>query len=425
MTYAEKPRDGFVLGKFMPPHQGHVYLCEFARQYCERLTILVSSLPDEPIPGELRYRWMKELFPDCRVVWINRPLPQEPTGPDDQEFWDIWRETSLEACRTGYKQDYIPIDLEGNLYWRGPDVVFASEEYGRRLAAELGARFVPVDIGRTCRDISGTRVRENPFENWSYIPHVVRPYFVKRVTLFGPESTGKTTLAAALAEHYETVMVPEYGRIYTETFGADVNADDLDNIVAGHLASVAAAKRQANRILIEDTDPVMSAVWSDMLLGKRDPWFANFTDHSDLYLLCDVDIPWVDDGTRYFRNDEDRRRFFAICEAELKARGVPYRVIRGRDRDARLAAAKLIIDELILGKTIQKEIRCDRGFSACIGDEVRFQGAARIGRETIDSGVIETIDGAYIGIRVQHGRSSWITERYPNEIIEIISAGER
>ena len=49
---------GFVLGKFMPPHQGHVLLCDFARAYCETLTILVCSLESEPIPGRLRHAWM-------------------------------------------------------------------------------------------------------------------------------------------------------------------------------------------------------------------------------------------------------------------------------------------------------------------------------------------------------------------------------
>ena len=78
MTFLDKPTTGFVLGKFMPPHKGHVFLCEFARQYCEHLTILVASLPDEPIPGRLRYEWMKRMFDDggqtCSVVWTDEVL---------------------------------------------------------------------------------------------------------------------------------------------------------------------------------------------------------------------------------------------------------------------------------------------------------------------------------------------------------------
>src|SRR5687768_9683832 len=76
---------GMLLGKFMPPHLGHVYLCEFARSYVRDLTIIVGTLPSEPIPGELRYAWMKELFPDVRVVHLAEELPQYPHEHPD--FW--------------------------------------------------------------------------------------------------------------------------------------------------------------------------------------------------------------------------------------------------------------------------------------------------------------------------------------------------
>ena len=67
---------GFLLGKFLPPHQGHVFLAEFARRHCDSLTILVCSLARDPIPGALRFAWMRELFPDCRVI----PFTEDGTG---------------------------------------------------------------------------------------------------------------------------------------------------------------------------------------------------------------------------------------------------------------------------------------------------------------------------------------------------------
>lgn len=327
MDYLRKPRRGFCLGKFLPPTLGHGFMFDFAEQYCDHLTILVCSLPGEPIPGQLRYQWVREMQPNARVVWCPEVLPQEPRGEDDLEFWDVWMRSIVKY--TG-DSEY--------------DVVFASEHYGHRLAQELHARFVPVDISRTARDISATRVREAPFVHWEFIPKPVRPFFVKRVCLFGPESTGKSTLATQIGAHFQTVVAPEYGRTYTETFGADVSALDLQRIVQGHIAAVGAAKKQANRILVEDTDPVMTAVWSDMLIGQRHEWFAAYDDYADLYLLTDVDIPWVNDGTRYFENDEDRRRFFNTCESELIQRGVDYVRISG-SRDERLASAIAAIED--------------------------------------------------------------------------------
>lgn len=321
MTSPDLPMKGFVVGKFMPPHQGHVFLCDFARNACQSLTILVCSLPDDPIPGELRCQWMREMFPDCEVRWCSEILPQTPDEHPD--FWAIWSNVV-------------------SRYGGSPDAVFASEPYGLRLAAEIGAVFWPVDMDRLARSVSGTAVRADPFGRWRDIPSAVRPWFVRRVCLFGPESTGKTTLARRLATRFETICVPEYGRTYTETFGVDLGPDDLLKIAQGQLAAIRAASRQANRIQIEDTDPLLTAVWSDMLTGQRAAWFETFDAFADLYLLCDTDAPWVDDGTRYFPEPGDRRRFSALCEAELVSRGVRYVLLRG-DWAARAAAAEAAI----------------------------------------------------------------------------------
>ena len=188
-------RHGMLLGKFLPPHKGHCFLVDFASNFVDKLTIVVGTLPSEPIPGKLRYRWMKELFPQAQVVHLDKVLPQEPSEHPD--FWDIW-EQELRAI--------LP---------QTPDVVFASESYGHKLAEVLNARFIPVDPQRNSIPTSGTAIRENPFANWKYIPGPVRPYFLKRVCLFGPESTGKSTMAQKLANHFETTFVPEYAVSYT------------------------------------------------------------------------------------------------------------------------------------------------------------------------------------------------------------------
>lgn len=343
MTIGAKPRNGFLLGKFMPPHAGHKYLVDFARNYCEHLTILVATLPSEPIPGNLRYKWMKEMFPDCSVVWTNEILPQEPKDEDDVEFWEIWKTQIRQAMQNSYYQRFDPIN---GSYWSYPDVVFASEDYGHKLAASVGARFVPVDIERSVCPVSGTAIRENPYKNWDYIPNNVRPYFQKRFTMFGPESTGKSTLAQDFARKMNGTFVPEYGRIYTETFGADVNQNDIANIVAGHKASIEAAKLVGRQFIIEDTDPLMSMVWSDMLTGSHDPWFDTFNDYPDLYVLCDIDIPWVDDGTRYFKDQEKRQQFMNLCVATLEDRGVPYIKVKGNHFQRMMQLSFAVKDKL-------------------------------------------------------------------------------
>lgn len=326
--FLRRPAHGFVLGRFMPPHAGHEYLCAFAAAYVDRLTILVCSLPGDPVPGRLRHAWMQELFPYARVLHCEEDLPHTPQDAPDT-VWSIWRDIV---------RRYHPEPL---------DVVFASEDYGRRLAAETGARFVPVDPQRTTFPVSASAIRRDPFGNWRHISAPARPFYLKRVTLMGAESSGKTTLSNALASHFDTVVAPEFGRFHTEVFGQSATApEDMRQIVQGHLAGRRALERRANRLLIEDTDPVLTAIWSDTLAGSRDPWFDAFDDYPDLYLLCDADIPWVNDGTRYFADPDQRMRFHRACVRELETRGVPWLLLSGGHGD-RLELAVATIEGLL------------------------------------------------------------------------------
>lgn len=301
---------GMALGKFMPPHNGHKIMCEFAADYVDEMTILVCSMPGEPICGDLRAQWMRELFPNCRVQHLDREVPQEPG--EHPEFWSIWRNIAREFHPE-------PID-----FW------FASEPYGHRMAEITGSVFVPVDPKRLTVQMSGAVAREDIYKAWWNLTVPVRSHFTKTVCVFGPESSGKSTLADALSKALVTTLVPEYGRIYTEEFGANGLIDgDLQRIAKGHKLLTKAARKIANRVLVCDTDPLMTAVWSQMLLGSRSVAIQDVGPPADLYLLCDIDIPWQDDGTRYFEAQEDRKRFYALCEQELDDRGLRYVKISG------------------------------------------------------------------------------------------------
>lgn len=318
---------GLVLGKFMPPHRGHQLLVDFARRYVDELTVLVCTLEQEPIDGELRFRWMSELCGDARVVHVTEEVPQEPS--EHPEFWAIWRELVLRHIDR-------PIDF-----------VFASEDYGERLAKEVGARFVPVDPGRHQVPVSATKIRADPLRYWDYLPDVVRPYYVRRVCLFGPESTGKTTLSEQLAGHYETVAVAEYAREILAQKGGELDLADMASIARGQVAAEEALARQANRILFCDTDPLTTSIWSEELFGECP---ASIHDEAaqqryDLTLLLDVDVPWVADEHRYF--PEQRRIFFERCQAALEEARRPYRVVQGSFAE-RFEAACSAVDELVL-----------------------------------------------------------------------------
>lgn len=160
----------------------------------------------------------------------------------------------------------------------------------------------------------------------------------RTICLHGPESTGKSTIAPRLAARLGGAVIDEYGRTYAEANGIDFTMDDLVAIARGHDARTRAAIERGIDPVILDTDPLMTAVWADMLFGRRDPWFDAWNATADLYLLFDIDLPWIGDGTRMFGTVAERQRFFDLSKAELERRGVRWALVSGQG-EARFQAA--------------------------------------------------------------------------------------
>ena len=300
---------GMLLGKFMPLHKGHVYLIEFAMNYVDELTVVVGTLKSEPIPGEIRYCWVKEMFPSVNVVHLQDENPQYPH--EHPEFWQIWQNS-----------------LKRVLPWQ-PDLLFASEEYGFKLAKILGAEFIPCDQTRSIVPVSATQIRQNPWTNWEFLPRRVRTYFCKKICIFGPESCGKSTLTKQLADHFNTASVPEYARTYLESRRFDLQYEDMELIARGQLASEKALLPNAEKLLFCDTDILSTRIWSEFLFGRSCEWLTEHSadSHFDLYLLLDIDVPWVEDPLRYL--PDERQSFFSACKEMLEAHNKNYSIISG------------------------------------------------------------------------------------------------
>jgi HTH-type transcriptional regulator, transcriptional repressor of NAD biosynthesis genes len=319
--------NGFLLGKFLPFHRGHQFLIDAARRQVEALTVLVCSVQSEPIPGWQRYAWVKNTFPDLDVRHVTDENPQTPEEHPD--FWNIWRETIRRNTPEGI------------------GVVFSSEAYGDTLALVLGIRHVCVDPERRQVPVSGTMIRQDPQKYWEFIPEEVRPYYIKRVALLGPESSGKSVLAERLAAHYRTVFVEEYGRTYTERFGTDLTELDFAHIAGGQLYREDEMVKQANRVLFCDTDLLVTQNWSEVYFeGRCQPWILqmNHLRRYELFLLLAPDVPWHDDGVRGYAHTREWQ--FERLLAELVSRNLPHVVIQGdfADREAQAIRA---IDALL------------------------------------------------------------------------------
>lgn len=322
---------GFMLGKFMPAHEGHLFCAEVGRNRCDVMTVLVCSHDAEPIEGNLRAKWMRDCLPQAeyRVRHMHRDIPQAPE--DHPDFWAIWR-----SAITEFHPE--PID------W-----VFGSEGYIHRLARELNARPFPVDPERKVVPVCATDIRQAPAENWDFVPGPVRPYYQRRLVLVGAESTRKTRLAKALARRLGSHHIPEYGREFDAVFkhGQDWTAEDFDAIVAGHLAVADAMAERGMALMIEDTDVVQTLVWAEILIGRApEPLVtrARSATAGKTYLLLDHETSWHDDGTRYFADKTVRAHFTERLKMWLMTFGAEWHLVSGETWDVRTAAANAHLD---------------------------------------------------------------------------------
>jgi HTH-type transcriptional repressor of NAD biosynthesis genes len=174
---------------------------------------------------------------------------------------------------------------------------------------------------------------------------------VIRVCILGAESSGKTTLAQDLAARYDTLWVPEYGRIYTEV-GRDRDApwtsEEFDHIARVHLAYEDFLAGCADRVLFCDTDAFTTEVFHEAYLGRPgSPALRALADERryDLFLLCDPRTPFFQDGGR-LEGDEARRFFHESYLARLEAGSTPWLLVQGT-REERVAAAAAVIDALV------------------------------------------------------------------------------
>jgi HTH-type transcriptional repressor of NAD biosynthesis genes len=302
---------GLVIGKFYPPHRGHKFLIETALAQVDYLDILVCARPEQTISGELRRQWLQEIHPSTRVRAIDDP------GEDDNS--KFWAEYTVQIL--GY----------------APDVVFTSEDYGELYAHFLGCRHVMVDRERKNVPVWAREIRRNPLRQWKFLEPCVRAYFAKRISVVGAESTGTTTLARQLADHYRTVWVPEYGREYCEKLqaaGVDLwkyqwRSEEFIEIARRQQELEDGLAREANRILICDTDVLSTGIWHERYMKARSPEVEGIAaaHQHDLYLLTNCDLPFVQDGLRDGESIREwmTQRFVQV----LTERGLPWIEISG------------------------------------------------------------------------------------------------
>jgi HTH-type transcriptional repressor of NAD biosynthesis genes len=294
-------RLGLVVGKFSPLHLGHEWLINQAAGQCEQLLILTYSVPEfAPCDLATRRRWFTLRFPQHTSVFIDdawlrqhcldlrvvpRQIPVDDASDQDQQEFLGW--------------------LLREVLQRQPDAFFCSEAYGPGCAHTLSricghpVSAVVFDRTESGIPVSATQIRREPHRLRQWIAPEVASDFVHRIVLLGGESSGKSTLAAALAAHYDTVWVHEYGRELWEQQNGIMSESDLLAIAQQQIRREEAASRAANGYLFCDTSPLTTAGYGLWMFGRIDPqlWqLAGRRYHAAI--LCEPDFPFVQDGSR-------------------------------------------------------------------------------------------------------------------------------
>jgi HTH-type transcriptional regulator, transcriptional repressor of NAD biosynthesis genes len=299
-----------VVGKFAPLHLGHQHLLNHAMAISDQLTIVMWSTPDFlEMPLSVREGWLRHLYPQATVLVGH-------DGPGDD---------APEVHHRLYMRDLLQ---RNNVH---PDVLVSSEAYGEPTAVLLGCAHELVDQDRLTVPISGTALRENIHKLRHFVSPIVYRHFVELVVIMGAESTGKSTMAEALAERFSTEFVPEYGRTHYEQRGGILTLDDYVEIARIHREHEERAAAQANRFVFVDTNAITTMFFSHYYEGDSLPELRDLarqcaTRYAHV-VICDDDIPFEQDGWR--DTELWRGRMQAMVVHDLAVREIGYILVSG------------------------------------------------------------------------------------------------
>jgi len=156
---------------------------------------------------------------------------------------------------------------------------------------------------------------------------------IRRIAVTGPESTGKSRLSKELAAHYQTSFVAEYAREYLATIKQAYTLSDILQIAQTQFELENQAEQEAQNYLFVDTEFLVTKIWSEYCFKTCPAWINEkfLTHRYDLYLLCDIDLPWEPDPLR--EHPHDRAFFYDWFVKELKTNNLPFVVIRGSGKE--------------------------------------------------------------------------------------------
>jgi HTH-type transcriptional repressor of NAD biosynthesis genes len=294
---------GFILMTALPVSEGHMQLIRWGASFgVNELYVMVCGTPNDPIDLRQRVWALNCEFIHSKNIHIEGLMHGLPDYPEQfdgtvEEFDQLWVDKINEHL-AGRIEEFEGLDAD--------DFLFASDLYGSRFAKNLGISFAPFDPNREVVKISGTKIRRDPFTNFKYINPYLRRQMQKTITIFGAESTGKTTLTRKLAEKYDAPFVFEWARPYLESLETpEVTDERMRMIVRGQEAlQISSREQDTAPFIFQDTDLFSTLGYYRIYGGGtksdiNDCEVAAINNVSNLYIVMNSNIRFTPDPLRY------------------------------------------------------------------------------------------------------------------------------
>ncbi|OCK49620.1 hypothetical protein BA768_08475 [Chryseobacterium sp. CBo1] len=274
---------GFVFGKFYPFHIGHQKMIEFALEKGD-VTVLVCAEENEKIDGNIRKQWIKDTFSENKNLNVKIFNYSEKDFPNSSvSDWEISKKWSEVF----------------NEYFKEENFLVTSEEYGEMLSVIMDVDHFMFDENRESIQISASEIRENLFENWSYLPLSVQKYFALKVVFLGTESTGKTVMTNKLSEYFKANKVSEAGRDLIQN-SKKFEFENLEKVYTEHANRIEKVDHKESFLTLIDTDVHITKSYAEFIFGRKlnVPEEIIEKNKADLYLYLTKDAEYIQDGTR-------------------------------------------------------------------------------------------------------------------------------